>query len=468
MKTRDDLQDDQLDCIEFIGAGEDSLVCADVGTGKTVISLTAMLYAIERQEVTRWLVLAPLLVATDTWAQEPSEWSHLKGLDIAIACGSENDRIKAIESDAEIVAMNYENLQWLMDHYPRTRRGRPETLPFDGLVCDEIDKLKSVSSKRFKSFRNRIGIFRKRIGLTGTLTPNDLEETWGQTYLLDEGKSFGRSFYKWRSKYFYPTDFNQHNWTPLPGTREEIISQLSDLVFRLPAVGLPEVVLEKSVMLEMATAARSVYKKLEKDFYIELNKGRHSVEAANEAVLGGKLQQICSGFSYADGEEKEVIWHSKARFEWLEELIEQMRLANEQLLIFYHFNAERDELIRRYPDIAHLGPGVSNTQARKIIGQWNEGRIPLLELHPASAGHGLNLQKSGACHIAFLTIPWSGGMFKQVVGRLARRGQVSERIYVHTAQFKATVDNKVFGVVTDKLDRMEDFLDDLGAAATSS
>ena len=466
MLTYANLESDQLYCIEFIDAGEDTLVCADVGTGKTIISLTAALHALNRGEVHRWLVFAPKLVATDTWADEVALWQHLYPIKMVIACGTAKQRIAAIESDANVVVMNYENLPWLMNHYPRPLKRKgvrpPDPLPFDGLICDEIDKLKDVSANRFKAFRERINVFTKRIGLTGTLIPNKLTEVWGQTYIIDGGESFGRSFYKWRREYFYPTDFQQRKWAPFPDTRQTILNRLSDLAYRLRAVNLPEVVTVKPIMMRLPLDIRARYVELEKNFLLLLDDTagkQREIEAANSAVLSGKLQQICAGFSYVD-RSKEAIWHSKTRFDWYDELYTGL---GEQLLVFYHYREELDELRRRYPDLHYLGGGVSNKKARASIKAWNNGQLTQLALHPASAGHGLNLQKSGAHHIAFLTLPWSGGMYKQVIGRLARRGQSAKKIYVHTALFSDTIDEMVFGVVTGKLTGMEDFLNDLEA-----
>lgn len=490
-----DLEADQQNCIAFINSGEDSLIAADVGTGKTVISLTAAEHALIEGFVTRWLVLAPLLVATDTWAKEFGEWAHLRDIRFAIACGDEDQRVAAIESDAKVVVMNYENLQWLLERYPRPRSGKPDPLPFDGLICDEIDKLKEVSSKRFKAFRERVKIFNKRIGLTGTLIPNRLTEVWGQAYMVDGGQSFGRSFYKWRQEFFYPTDYNQRKWAPFPLTRDTIISRLSDLAHVLRARNLPEVVPVTPHMMTLDTETAQKYRALEDGFFLTIDdekKRTRVIDAANTAVLGGKLQQICSGFSYVPplkctkcgGEpykvekgsgykcrackkvcKQDAVWHSNERILWLHNLAQS--LGDQQLLVFYHFKEERDALLRVHPNLPTIGGGVSNVKARKHITDWNENRIKLLALHPASAGHGLNLQKSGAHHIAFLTLPWSGGLYKQVVGRLARRGQVAKQIFVHTALFRDTIDEDVFGAVTGKLDGMEDFLDDLELATAA-
>lgn len=460
MLTRKDLDADQINAIAFIESGEDSLLCADVGTGKTVIAYTAADDALMNGDVDRWLVLAPLLVADETWRDEPGEWEHLQDLRVSFATGTPQQRIDAIDADTDIVVMNYENLMWLMEQFPR--RGKHDPLPFDGLICDEIDKLKDVSSKRFKDFRNRIKKFRKRIGMTGTLVPNDLTEVWGQTFMVDGGESFGRSFYEWRREYFYPTDFNQRVWAPHTGTREHMIEQLSSLAFRLEAHGIPPVTVRDPIEFELPERIRSYYNRLENDFYIKLEGGR-TVDAANAAVLSGKLQQICAGFSYVDGT-KEAVWHSFVKFDWLDKMLTEH--ADEQVLIFYHFNEERDELRRRYPNMAFLGKG-TRKQKRAMVQAWNRGELRRMALHPASAGHGLNLQKSGAYLVAFLTVPWSGGMFKQVTGRLARRGQTADEIIAHSAVFGDTIDKVVYGTVTGRITGMEDFLNDLAIATAA-
>lgn len=459
-----DLSIDQLKAIQFIGSGEDSLIAADVGTGKTVIALSAALNALHLGEVDRWLVLAPLLVATDTWALEPERWEHLLGLKVAIACGNVATRMRAIDSDAQIVVMNYENLNWLLaERYARggNWRREPDPLPFNGLICDEVDKLKAISSKRFKALRNRIGVFEKRIGLTGTLVPNDLTELWGQVYVVDGGQSFGRSFYKWRQKYFYPTDFNQYNWTPFPQSRDALITEISDLVYRIRAKGLPEVDIHEPTYYPLPHSVLADYKELERHFYLMLDDDADKqVDAANAAVLTGKLQQICAGFSYLKDKIRRAEaahWHTKDKYlDWLPKLMEDIP----QLLVVYNFRAELEMLQTLY-SLPHIGGGVSNKEARRLIRLWNEGEIPVLAIHPAAAGHGLNLQYSGACDIAFLTLPWSGGLFHQVIGRLARRGNPSQTVNVHTCLFRDTIDEAVFRTISGKLTVMTDFLNAL-------
>ncbi len=458
MKYINDLTPEQNSAIDFILAGEDSLIAADVGTGKTAIALTA---ALQEHDVKRWLVLAPLLVATDTWAKEPSEWAHIPDEAVAIACGTEPERLSAINSGAKIVVLNYENLDWLMKQFPR--KGRKDPLPFDGLICDEIDKLKSVSSNRFKAFRNRVGKFSKRIGLTGTLIPNDLLELWGQVYMVDGGESFGRSYYKWREKYFYPTDYNQYNWRPFERSRDELIRSVADLTFRIRAKGLPELHIEEPTLLTMPETSRTMYYELEKEYFLEIEEADAAVDAANAGILAGKLNQLCSGFLYTENKGKrETIWLDEVKFLWLSDLYNKIcNEQGEQLLIFYHYAAELEMMDRSIAHFEAIKTGQSIKKKRALIDQWNNGDLPALALHPQAAGHGLNLQHSGAHNIAFTTLPWSGGLFRQSVGRLARRGNEAREVFVHSAIYDNTIDQQIYQVLSGRLSAMDSFLNDL-------
>ena len=379
---------------------------------------------------------------------------------VAIACGNEMQRMEAIESDAPIVVMNYENLDWLLKKYPR--EGKKDWLPFDGLICDEIDKLKSVSSNRFKAMRNRIGKFKKRIGLTGTLIPNDLLELWGQVYMVDGGQSFGRSFYKWRSKYFFPTDYKQYNWHPFEKTRGQLIEAIADLSLRIKAKGLPKLTFHDPTVLHMPVGLRDMYDELEREYYVELEDADVAVDVPNAGILAGKLNQLCSGFCYFNDKEQKVAWLDEYKFKWLAALYDRVCvLDGKQLLIFYHYAAELEMLKQYIPTAYALESGQSLDRKRKYIDYWNNDDIPVLALHPQAAGHGLNLQHSGAHHIAFTTLPWSGGLFRQSVGRLARRGNKAREIFVHTAVYDNTIDRQIYEVLSGRLTAMESFLDDL-------
>jgi len=458
MKTRTDFRPAQEQAISFFMEGEDGLLLGDVGSGKTAPMLTVMEQALTSEAVKRWLVVAPKRVALHTWPNEVEQWDHLS-VPVVPAIGTPQQRIDVLESDAPIVSINYENLIWLIKRYPHFR-GKKDTMPFDGLVCDEIDKLKDVTTERFHAIRHRVRAFNKRIGMTGTPTANHLTELWGPVFIIDNGQSFGRSFYKWRQKFFYPTDYRQYQWSPLPDTFDHMMTTLSDLVFRMEAEGLPEIVELPARLVDLDRAVRKDYEELERELCVTLNvEGRENIDldAANAAVLSGKLQQITAGFSYLHL--PGIFWHDVGKFKELDNLISE--LVGQQLFIVYHFKEELAELKRRYKK--RLGCfGESDAKDLQVIKDWNSGDLELLAIQPASAGHGLNLQHSGAHHIAFLTLPWSGGMYKQVIGRLCRTGQEAKHIFVHPIIMKDTIDEHVLATVSGKIDRMQDVLEAFG------
>lgn len=505
-KTPDLLDDDQRAAIAWMQEADDSLLAADIGTGKTVMSMTVADRALKEGRVTRWLVVAPTTVASETWGREAVQWSHLEHLEVALAIGPEAARRqKAIDSGAPIVAINYENLAWLMDVYPKPRRGKPDTLPFDGIIYDELDKMKEVSSGRFKSIRNSWDRFTMHIGLTGSLVPKDLTEVWGQTFLIYEGEPWkglnksgemrtGRSFVNWRKDYFYPTDFNQYKWKPFETTREELLEILRPLCFRLKAKGLPEVVVTEPTRLTLPDTVKAKYKELEKEFYLLLHDdhGEHTIDVANAAVLKSKLQQICAGFSYVDPHtchkcesreiglnkrrkfvckscgvklEPHVVWHDKRKYDDLDQYIR--KLGNKPIIIGYHFKEELAELLRRYPALRWLGGGAKQTDRIQTVRFWNDKKIMEMALHPAAASHGLNLQHSGCQDIFMLTWPWSGGVLKQFCGRLARRGAQVDEVFLHSAVYEDTVDEQIQEVALTRKEFMEDFLDDLDDVSVS-
>jgi len=430
MKQFSDLRRDQVEAIEFICSGEDSLLYADVGAGKTVIALTA----VQRFPQYRWLGVAPRKVCLNTWQQECEQWSHLRGMQIALALGEPEQRRAMIEGYAQLVLINYENLQWLCETY--------DPLPFDALICDEIDKLKDPKSKRFKQFRKRVKHLKKRVGMTGTPTGNHLLDLWAQAFLIDHGESLGKSFYKFRSEFFYQADFAGYDWRPFPGAEEKIYAKLDGLVhvIRNP-IGMPAVVDLPPRYLELPPHLMKRYRKFERT----LADKESGVIADTAGVASGKLQQFASGFLYVDEELREPErWYEKihtAKFDDLDDLISE--LQGQQLMIVYAFRAELYELQTRYHDtLRHLGGGTTDAEDEKTIELWNKGELQLLAIHAASAGHGLNLQYAKPKHIYFLTRPWSAGAVTQVVGRIKRPGGANT-VYMHTPVVRGTRDEDV-------------------------
>ncbi len=476
MLTEKDLRPKQTDCINFIYVGYEALILADVGTGKTVIALTALRSWFRCSDAKRVLVLAPKRVCTDVWEQELDEWDHLRAT-IKVACAAgknETERREIIEDESiQIVLLNYENLPWLMENYRKPS--------FDTLVCDEIDKMKDRKSYRFKGHkwtdkntdvkRKYTGLktyrkhFTNRIGLTGTPSGNHLLDLWAQAYIIDGGVSLGKSFDKFRRKYFYQADWGGFDWQPLPGSKDKIYEALAPITFRIERDdNIPPLVELPPRYVDLSHANAKTYKKFEKDFLVILE-GGESIESPHAAAAYGKLRQIANGFAYTESVREErghkvtmqhTAWLHRDKFKELDSLISE--LQGQQLMIVYHFKAQLDELLRKYAYLWYIGGGVSDSQARETINNWNTKKIQLLALHPGSAGHGLNLQKSGANHICMLTEPESAGMYEQVVGRLRRTGNTAGSIFIHRILTRNTIDIEQDAKVHGKLQTQAEFL----------
>lgn len=465
------LREDQERVAQFIVDGQETYELADVGVGKTAAVLTGLLRLNEEVRRARTLVVAPMQVALNTWPDEINEWSHLKGrLTCDVAIGDPRHRLHAMYGDADIVTMNYENLPWFFSVFTVGNN------PFERLVLDEIDKMKSISSKRSKALRPRIKEFTTRIGMTGTPATEGLHEIHPQATLIMPGcfdepaegrKKAITSYTAWKKYYFRPLDTRGYKYVPLTGAEEKIYDTIAPFTLRIDAadvIDLPELVeVNRVVTLNDTTMSR--YRDLEREMLILLENTEieaedddeligdrvdFEVEAANRAVLRNKLVQMAAGFSY--GYEKNddervkrfTKWHCDAKIRSYKDLVSE--LQGKQVLCVYAYRAQADKL-----GIPFIGGGTSAADSRDMIQRWNRGDLKELAIHPASAGHGLNLQHSGAHHIAWLTEPWSGRLQKQTIGRLRRQGQNSQNVFSHRFLARGTVDFDVRAALDDKL-----------------
>lgn len=475
-----DLRPKQLDAIHFILEGYEALILADVGTGKTVITLTALFKLMEEGSISRALVLAPKRVATDVWVQEVNQWVHLKEAPFKVVCIaglSTEKRIEAIKNTKnDVVVLNYENLAWFMERF--------KTSPFDVLVLDEIDKMKDRTSKRFggvkkggkwvqEGLKNYRRHFDTIIGLTGTPASNGLLDLWAECYLVDGGASLGRSFNKFQRSFFYPTDYAQKKWEVLPTYEDKIYAAMAPIAFRIerddaipPLVNLPP------RWVKLPYKCMKLYRKFERELLVYLEDKNVSIESPHAAAGYGRLREMAAGFSYVTIDHKDrdsvwdapkngcknPIWHHSLKIRELDDLISE--LQGQQLLIVYHFRAQREQLCDHYGKrLQYIGGGITDKQARETIEAWNYGKLELLAIHPASAGHGLNLQKSGAKHVVMLTLPDSAGLTEQVIGRLRRTGSTADSIFVHRILAKDTVDEDRMEVVNGKILTQQYLLD---------
>ena len=413
----------QDEAVDFLFENDRAMVLAPVGAGKTAITLKAMEGMILEGYVTRWLVIAPLRVARDVWPIEQTKWSS--GLALVTATGSPANRIAALQSDADIVVTNYDNLQWLA--------AQPLDA-FDGIVFDELTKLKNPSGARFKALHKIIDRFTIRWGLTGSFTSNGLEDVFGQCKIIDQ-KLLGRSKGAFMQQYFSLNTYaGFDDWTPLPGALARVMERIKPATFVLePGVYKNKLPPCHTVELRVDMQTREPYETMKRDFVVQFDNAQ--AIAQNAAVVTQKLQQMSSGFVYSP----EPVWFSTHKFDALDELIEENQRAN--TIIVYQYKEELSELKRRYKHLASLDDP-------DAIGRWNAGNIPLMAVHPKSAGHGLNLQ-FGGCHMVFLSLPWSLELYEQTVGRLHRSGQQRD-VWVYVLMTKDTIDERIWAALHDK------------------
>lgn len=405
-----------------------------MGMGKTVVTLTAINELLfDRLEVTSVLVIAPLRVARDTWAREAAKWDHLQRLRVSVVLGDARERLAALERPADVYVINRENVPWLC-----------ETLfdwPFDMVVIDELSSFKSVQAKRFKALRKVRGYIRRIVGLTGTPAPNGLIDLWPQIYLLDRGERLGKTVGAYRSRYFTPNRANGHivySYRLLPGADETIQARIADICMSLRKedyLNLPGQLYE-TVEITPPPALLKQYRHFEHDRIMEAMDGDGEIVALNAAALTGKLLQFVNGAIYDDNSNPHLIHNLK--LDALEDLIEAAN--GEPVLVFYAFKHDRDRIMRRVP--------CRELATSEDIDAWNRKEIPVALAHPASVGHGLNLQEGGHIIIWF-GLTWSLELYQQANERLNRPGQTHVcRIY-HLV-LKGTHDERVLAALERK------------------
>lgn len=396
--------------------------------GKTIITLTAINNLIyDHFTVHKALIIAPLRVARDTWPQEINKWDHLTNLRTAVMVGDKHTRQQALNTDADIYITNRENLPWLVDHVGHD-------WPFDMVVIDELSSFKSHQAKRFKALRKMRPHINRIIGLTGTPAPNSLMDLWAQFALIDGGDRLGKFITRYRNQYFLPGKRNGaqiYTYKPRPGAEQEIYDAISDITVSMRTtdyLALPAVTYTNHPVT-LSTPERAAYDQLKKDMVIQL--GDDTIDAANAAALSGKLQQLASGAIYTDDERNTTTVHAR-KLDALEDIIEQANGAT--VLVAYWFKHEASRILDRFP------------QARVLVtsrdfADWNSGKIPVGLIHPASAGHGLNLQAGG--HIlVWVTTPWSLELYEQTNARLHRQGQTEPVSIIHITAAD-TIDTRV-------------------------
>lgn len=404
----------------------------DMGLGKTVITLTAISDLIMLEEVRKVLVVAPLQTARNTWPDEKDKWEHTKHLRMSLVLGTASERMAALAADADIYVINRENIQWLCEVAIR-----PNAWPFDMLVIDELSSFKNPSAKRFRALRKRIPSIQRVVGLTGTPASNGYMDLWSEIYLLDRGERLERTVTMYRHLYFRPGRMNGHvvyEWRLKQGCKETIDAKLSDLCMSMKAedyIDMPDKV-ETDVYVTMDEKERKLYDQFGRDRILP----DKDIVGLSAAAVQNKLLQMANGFAY-DEEGNAHHFHDK-KLEALEELKEA---ANRPLLVMYTYKEDRDRILEWFPDAVLL-------EGREQIEAWNRGDVPMLVTHPASAGHGLNLQAGGET-IVWFGLPWSLELYQQANARLYRQGQ-KKTVYIYRILTKDTHDADVLKALENK------------------
>jgi SNF2 family DNA or RNA helicase len=422
----------------------------DMGLGKTVSTLTAIdRLMFDSFEISKVLVIAPKRVAEDTWTGEAKKWDHLKHLKFALALGSELDRKKALRTKADIYVINRENVAWLVGLYQ-------SAFPFDLVVVDESNSFKSPKSIRFKSLKMVRPLVKRVVILTGTPSPNGLIDLWSQMYLLDMGDRLGKTITSYRNSYFLPGRRNGaviFDYKPVQDAEKRIYDRIGDICFSMKSedyISLPARIDEvRQVVLTQKEMLR--YEAFEKERVLELvNEGE--ISAVNAAALSTKLLQYANGAVYdANGEAQEI---HDAKLEALEELIE---FANGQsVLVFYSYKHDVERIKKR---LAYYKP--RELKISKDIADWNAGKVQIMLAHPASAGHGLNLQNGGHIVIWF-GLNWSLELYMQANARLHRQGQIKPVMIYHLIA-KGTIDEDVMRALNGKAEKQEALLEAIKA-----
>lgn len=424
---------------EYIETHPIAAVLLDMGLGKTSITLTALNNLLfDSFEIRKVIVIAPLRVARNTWSAEIEKWEHLSTLVYSVAVGTEAERMAALKRQADIYIINRENVQWLI-----TESGVP--FDYDMVVVDELSSFKNHQTKRFKALMKVRPKVKRIVGLTGTPSSNGLMDLWAEFRLLDMGQRLGRFIGQYRTRFFLPDKHNGQvvfSYKPLPGAEQQIYGLISDITISMKSTDhlrMPELVSSRyTVYLSEEEDQR--YAALKQDLVLQLPDGE--ITAANAASLSGKLSQMANGAVYMDSGDTISIHDRK--LDALEDIIEAAN--GKSVLVAYWYRYDLERITER---LHRLKIPCSRLDTDESIRRWNAGEIPVALIHPASAGHGLNLQ-SGGSTLVWFGLTWSLELYQQTVARLWRQGQESETVVVQHIITKGTIDERIMKALSEK------------------
>lgn len=444
MLQRSNLHGYQCTAVQHIKEHPDAALFLDMGLGKTVSTLTAVADLINEFEVTKVLIVAPKRVAEMTWGDEIENWAHIRHLRLSVIKGTAKQREIAARADADVYTVSRDNLVWLLQMWGGSK------VPYDMLVLDELSSFKNHQSKRFKAAKIIRRSVSRVVGLTGTPAPNGLIDLWAQMYLVDGGQRLGKTITDYRANYFRPGAQNGgivYEYKPLPTTEAVLGEKIADITLSMKALDfldMPELTYVNNYV-ELSAKVKKMYDKFEEEQVLQLlrdsNYDYAEITALSAAALSNKLLQFAGGSVYDADRNVRAVHDEK-----LETLAEMVEAANgSPVLVAYNFQHEKARILE-----ALKGFGAEALDGVESVRRWNEGQIPVLVTHPASAGHGLNMQKGGN-RIIWYGTTWSLELYQQFNARLWRQGQKNS-VFVHHIVTKGTIDERVIAALSGKAD----------------
>jgi len=455
MRDKSELRQGQQDIATALYEHDEMLCIMRPGGGKTISTLTAILELGRDRVIRHALVTAPKRVARVVWPDEIAEWKHVRHLRYDVMDGGPGERqaqLKAL-TKRHLTIFGHDIIDWVLANIKTLPDDHPV---FDLLVIDEISRFRNPRGAWYKVLKDHVHRWRMIWGLSGTLRPASPLNLFCPARLITRGKLWGKKFDPWQRTRFYHTDFEGHHWIPLPGEEEKLNAEIAPLIVTadVPKESEPTVIFDR---VELPPAARDEYTKMERKLFSEIDAedGKSKkIVAVNKAVSVGKLGQIANGFLYDsdDEDDRTVHWLHGAKRDWLKDLVEN---ATEPMLLIYQYKEDFRLMRALLPDVPYLGVGVSDKQAAQNIRDWNAGQLPFMGLHPASAGHGLNLQFGGA-DMAWIAPTWDSELWDQTIERLDRPGQ-TRQVIIRVCMANRTVDDLKIDRVYRKLTEQEAF-----------
>lgn len=432
MLLRSDLRNYQRAGVRFVKEKKKCALFVDMGLGKTGISITAIADLVADLELGRTLVIGPQRVVKKTWPDEIKNWSHTRSLTHTVIVGTPKTRRKLLKRPTDIHLVTCDSVHWLLEEF------EGKDFPYDAIIIDESSKFKHHGSRRSKAMRVLSKDVRYLILLTGTPSPNGLQDLWAQIYLLDRGARLGHTQKAFHQRWFHPS-FNGDKRKPMKHAQQAILRRIEDICFTLKSedyLELPKRI-DNQLVIDLPPKVMEQYKRLEREFVLDME--GTELEALSMSALYQKLLQLANGVVY-DSERKETRFHTE-KIEALREIVEEANGDN--VFVAYNFKSDVRAIMEAFPEARLIGKDVS------VIDEWNRGEIPMLLAHPQSAGHGLNLQFGGGT-IAWYGLTWNLENYLQLNKRLHRHGQTRKSVVIHHLIAKGTIDETVMRALQNK------------------